>query len=105
MRATSLLSLEEGIVTSWCWAPAALRSRVRKSAIGSVIDMRSPAALRHAGDVAIVGELAQADAAQAEALVHRPRAAAAAAARVTPGLELGRPLLADPLRRLSHWLL
>src|ERR671921_2517879 len=81
----------------------ALRTRVRKSATGSVIDMvRLPAALRHAGDVAVVRELAQADPAQAELAEDGARAAAAAAARVLAGLVLGGARLADALGDLGH---
>src|SRR5579884_1465334 len=105
MRATSALSFEEGSVTSWCWALAALRRRVRRSAMGSVSAMRSPARLRHAGDVAGVRQLAEADPAQAEPAVDRARATAAAAAAVAAGLELGGPLLADALGNLGHVLL
>ena len=47
--------------------------------MGSVIDMRLPARLRHARDVAVVGELAQADPADAELAVHAARPAALAA--------------------------
>src|SRR5881394_113749 len=36
MRAISVLSFETGTSTRWCLAAAALRRRVRKSAIGSV---------------------------------------------------------------------
>src|SRR5262245_55109456 len=79
-----------------------LRIRVRKSAIGSVIDMRSPARLRIAGDVALVSELAQADAAEAELAVHRARTAAAAAARMGPRLVLRRAACANDLGCLSH---
>src|SRR4051812_24601293 len=79
-----------------------LRIRVRKSATGSVIDMRSPARLRHAGDVALMGELAQADAAEPELAVHRPRSAAAAAARVGPRLVLRRARQAHDLGLLGH---
>src|SRR5689334_15101266 len=102
MRAISRLSLLEGITTvSWAaWMP--LRIRVRKSAMGSVIDMRSPARLRHAGDEALVRELAQADPAQAELAVHRARTTAAAAAGVLAGLVLGRPGLPDDLALLCH---
>src|SRR6476620_9115740 len=100
MRAISRLNFESGITTvSWAaWIP--LRMRVRKSAMGSVIDMRSPARLRHAGDEALVRQLAQADPAQAELAVHGARAAAAAAARVLPGLVLGRTGLPDDLALL-----
>src|SRR4051794_17966953 len=102
MRATSTLSFEDGTSTvSWA-AVMPLRMRVRKSAMGSVIDMRSPARLRHAGDVAVVRELAQADPAQAELAVHGARAATAAAPRVLAGLVLGGALLAHPLGGLRH---
>src|SRR5690242_7899073 len=84
----------------------ALRTRVRKSATGSVMDMLErlllPAALGHAGDVSVVRELAQADAAQAELAEHGARAAAAAAARVRAGLVLGGARLADALGELGH---
>src|SRR5215469_10457814 len=36
MRAISVLSFDTGTSTRWCFAAAALRMRVRKSAIGSV---------------------------------------------------------------------
>src|SRR4051794_19301758 len=102
MQAISTFSLLAGISTVSCDAWMALRTRVRKSATGSVIDMRLPAALRHARDVAVVRELAQADAAQAELAEHRARAAAAAAAGVCPGLVLGGARLADALGNLGH---
>src|SRR3954466_4809707 len=79
-----------------------LRIRVRKSAMGSVIDMRLPTALGHAGDVALVGELAQADPAQPELAVDRARAPAAAAARMGPRLVLRRAVRANDLGCLSH---
>src|SRR5919206_3377110 len=106
MRAISRLRRLDGMSTvSWA-AMIALRMRVRKSATGSVIDMRSPARLRHARDESLVGQLAQADAAQAELAVHGARAAAAPAARVLPGGVLGRARLADDLGLLGHvcWL-
>src|ERR671931_109618 len=102
MRAISRLSLLDGMSTSSCAALMPLRTRVRKSATGSVMDMRLPAALRHPGDVAVVRELAQADAAHAELLVDRAGAAAAAAAGVLPGLELRGARLAHALGRLGH---
>src|SRR3954468_23124752 len=103
MRASSTLSLDEGISTvSWA-AVMPLRMRVRKSAMGSVIDIdRSPTRLRHAGDHSVVRELAQADPAQAELAVDGARPAAAAAARVFAGLVLGGALLAHPLGGLRH---
>src|SRR3954468_14737202 len=94
MRAISFFRRDEGIGTSPFWATAPLRRRVRKSATGSVIDMALPARLRHAGDVAVVREFAQADAAQPELAEHGARATAAAAPRVLPGLELGGGRLA-----------
>src|SRR3954471_8080953 len=102
MRAHSAFSREDGISTvSWAaWMP--LRIRVRKSAMGSVIDMRLPARLRHAGDVAVVGKLAQADPAEAELAIDGARPAALAAARVGPRLVLRRAHLARDLGGLGH---
>src|SRR3954467_7680147 len=105
MRAMSRLSPLAGISTVWWAAMIPLRMRVRKSATGSVIDMRSPARLRHAGDEAVVRELAQADPAQAELAVHGARAAAAAAARVGPRGVLRRACLTGDLALLGHWSL
>src|SRR5438477_13015834 len=104
MRAISVLSFEAGMSTVVCDAWMPLRIRVRKSAMGSVIDMRLylPAALRHTGDVAVVRERAQADAAHAELAEHRARATAAAAARVLARLELRTACLAHALRRPGH---
>src|SRR5207344_2365228 len=86
-----------------CWrcesASACLRSG--RSASSSLL----PAGLRHAGDGAVVRELAQADPAEAELLEHRARAAALVAARVVARLELGPALLLDDERRLGHALL
>src|SRR5829696_9646945 len=88
IRASSCLSLDDGISTvSWA-AMIPLRIRVRKSAMGSVMLMPLPARLGHARDVALVRHLPQADAAQAELLVDGARTAALAAARVRPGLVL-----------------
>src|SRR3954452_18488460 len=104
MRAISILSLLDGTSTVSCAAWMALHTRVRKSATGSVIDMRLPAALRHSRDVAVVRELAQADPAQAELAEDGAGAAAAAAARVLAGLVLGGTRLAHPLGKLGHLL-
>src|SRR6188472_1881477 len=74
------------------------------SAIGSVsIFFPLPTALRHAGDGALMSELAKADPAKAELLEHRTRAAAAIAAGVVAHLELLRALLLDDERRLGHY--
>src|SRR5215208_3771228 len=104
MRAISAFRRELGITTSsWAaWMP--LRIRVRKSAMGSVIDMRSPARLRHAGDEALVRELAQADAAQPELAVDRTRAPAAPAAAVRPRGVLGRAVGPHDHGCLGHLL-
>src|SRR5437764_289515 len=95
IRASSRLSLEEGMVTSWCCALAAFRSRVRKSEMGSVIVMGSPARLGHSGDVAVVRELAQANPAHPELPVDRTGATAAPATGVVACLVLGRSLLTN----------
>src|SRR3954462_11635953 len=103
MRAISTLSLDAGMSTvSWAaWIP--LRMRVRKSAMGSVMDMRGlPAALRHPRDVAVVGELAQADPADAELAVNTARAPALAAPGVLTGLVLAAARLAHALGGLGH---
>src|SRR5690349_21875393 len=97
IRASSILNFEAGMSTvSWS-AERPLRIRVRKSAIGSVIDMLLPARLRQSGDVALVGHLAQADAAEAELAEVRTRPAAALAAVVVAGLVLGAAPLAHHL--------
>src|SRR5438270_7238751 len=88
MRASSNLNFEAGMSTDSKSACSPLRMRVRKSATGSVIDMALPARLGHAGDVALVGHLAQADPAEAELAEVRARAAAALAAVVVACLEL-----------------
>src|SRR4051794_33975231 len=102
MRASSTLSLDDGTSTVSCAAVMPLRMRVRKSAMGSVIDIRSPARLRHARDHPVVGQLPQADPAQAELAVDGTRAAAAAAPGVFAGLVLRGALLAHPLGGLRH---
>src|SRR3954451_11380173 len=104
IRAISILSLLAGISTVSGDAWMALRTRVRKSATGSVIDMRLPAALRHSRDVAVVRELAQADPAQAELAEDGAGATAAAATGVFAGLVLGGARLAHPLGKLGHLL-
>src|SRR5436190_6084985 len=105
MRASSILNREAGISTSSWSATIPFLIRVRKSAIGSVIDIRLrslPARLRESRHVAVVGHLAQADAAEAELAEVRAWPSAALAAVVLPGLELLRPPLTDDLRRLCH---
>src|SRR3954447_11958570 len=106
MRAISTFSFEFGISARSCSALLALRMRVSMSATGSVsmVVVLSPRALRHAGDHALVGELAQADTAEPELLVDRARAPATVAAGVVTHLELGRPAGLDDQRLLRHYL-
>src|SRR5919198_5235328 len=76
------------------------------SAIGSVMVIVGtpplPARLGHAGQLAGVGELAHADAAQAELAQHGARPPAALAARVGPHLELRGALGLGDQRLLGH---
>src|SRR3954462_8948231 len=102
MRAISAFRFEAGISTSSRSACSPLRTRVRKSATGSVIDMALPARLRHAGDHPLVLDLADADPAQAELAEIRARATAPLAAVVVACLVLGSALLADLLGSLCH---
>src|SRR4051812_11919759 len=95
MRAISALKFEAGISTSSRSACSPLRTRVRKSATGSVIDMALPARLRHAGDHALVLNLANADSAEAKFAEVCARATAALAAVVVACLVLRAALLAD----------
>src|SRR5512133_1451130 len=57
---------------------------------GRLAASRSPGALGHAGELAAVGHLAKADAAQAELAVDRVRSAAALTPRISADLELRR---------------
>src|SRR5215467_4882844 len=89
MRAISTFSFELGISALSCSALLALRMRVSMSATGSVSILSPlPRALRHAGDHALVGELAQADPAEPELPIHGTRAPAPVAAGVVAHLEL-----------------
>src|SRR5687768_8913605 len=130
MSATPCLSLLYGMETASWYAWLALRRRVSMSAIGSVIVMaarpflhrgfapapqarpaaivgceswwESPGGLGHAGQLAAVGHLPQADPAQAELAVDGLGAAAALAARVAADRELGLAGGLDPERGLRH---
>src|SRR3954447_7886312 len=89
MRGVSTFSFQVGLSPLSCRALLAVGRRVSMSATGSVsISSLLPRAFRHAGDHALVGELAQADAAEPELLEHGTRTAAAIAARVVAHLEL-----------------
>src|SRR6266508_1286542 len=85
-RAISSFTREVGMTALSCNALLALRMRASMSAIGSV-SIGSPRALVHPGDAVLVGEIPQADPAQAELAVDRARPATAVAAMVAAGLE------------------
>src|SRR5258708_18382619 len=87
MRAISVLSLETGTSTRWCLAAAALRRRVRKSAMGSVCIVLLPAGFHDAGDFSLQRHTAETDSAHLELADIPARAAAAAAAVAHPHLE------------------
>src|SRR3954447_3985995 len=120
LRISAMLALifECGKATSSWYAELALRRRVKKSAIGSVIVMTAgspssrrfplcpipgeayrnllfdgcvllPAGLLNAGQLTRVRHLAQADAAEPELAEYRVRAAAPLAAGIAAHLELG----------------
>src|SRR5262249_3805254 len=94
------------MTTRSCSALLALRMRVSMSATGSVSTVfLLPAALGHAGDRALMRELAQADPAQAELAEHRAGPAAAVAPSVVANLVATGPRLLDSQRRLCHVLL
>src|SRR5207245_5428180 len=95
MRAISVLSLETGTSTRWCLAAAALRRRVRKSAIGSVcmyllswhrLPRRLPAGFHDTGDFPLQRHAAETDSAHLKLADIPSRAAAAAAAVADPHL-------------------
>src|SRR5262245_325136 len=69
-------------------APAPLRMRVSMSAIGSVIMGRSPARLHEARNLTLARQIAQAEAAHAEAAIEGARPTAQRAAVVRPHPEL-----------------
>src|SRR2546427_9909896 len=87
MRAISVFSRETGTSTRWCLAAAALRRRVRKSAMGSVCIVLLPAGFHDAGDFALQRHTAKTDSAHLELADIPARAAAAAAAVAYPHLE------------------
>src|SRR4051794_6370002 len=96
MPASDSFSFEDGIFTASCMATLPLRMRVSMSAIGSVIVIASPpspAGLGHAGNLAGVGQLTQADAAKPELAEHGARTTTPAAPGVRLHLVLGLALL------------
>src|SRR5690348_3886238 len=85
------LTFESGISTLARSTRTALRMRVNMSAIGSVIMVLwfpLPTRLLHTGDHAVVGQLAEADTADAKFAVHSARTAAQFAARLSPRRKL-----------------
>src|SRR5437899_7874190 len=80
MRAISVLSLETGTSTRWCLAAAALRRRVKKSAMGSVCMILLPAGFHHARDFPAQRHAAKTDAAHLKLADIAARSAADAAA-------------------------
>src|SRR5260370_18420101 len=66
MRAISVLSFETGTSTRWCLAAAALRRRVRKSAMGSVCIVLLPAGFHDAGDFSLQRHTSKTDSAHLE---------------------------------------
>src|SRR5467141_155410 len=87
MRAISVFSFETGTSTRWCLAAAALRRRVRKSAMGSVCIALLPTGFHDAGNFSLQRHAAKTDAAHLELADIPARAAAAAAAVAYPHLE------------------
>src|SRR3984957_2260173 len=96
-------NLELGIFTVSNIAEFALRIRVSMSAMGSVIVMiYLPTRLGHAGNLAGVHHLSQADTAQTELAVHRARSTTSLTARVGTRRELRGLLLLDSKSFLRH---
>src|SRR6202162_3490764 len=87
IRAISVFSRETGTSTRWCLAAAALRRRVKKSAMGSVCIILLPARFHDAGDLALQRHTAKTDSAHLELANIPARASAAAAAVAYPHLE------------------
>src|SRR5260370_37059661 len=87
MRAISVLSFETGTSTRWCLAAAALRRRVRRSAMGSGCIVLLPAGFHDAGDFSLQRHTAKPDSAHLELANYRARPPAAAAAVADPHFE------------------
>src|SRR6202041_78875 len=121
MRASSIFSFEDGMSTRECLAREALRTRVSKSAIGSVFILprlylslrylvslvsleskKLPARFGHSGNLALQRESAETDTAHLELAQERARASANPAAVAPADLELRRLLLLGELCGSSH---
>src|SRR5579863_7084520 len=66
MRAISALSFDAGTSTRWCLAAAALRMRVKKSAMGSVCIALLPARFHDAGNFSLERHTAETNSAHLE---------------------------------------
>src|SRR6202161_1776852 len=66
MRAISVFSFDTGTSTRWCLAAAALRMRVRKSAMGSVCIALLPARFHDAGNFSLERHTAETNSAHLE---------------------------------------
>ena len=60
--------------------------------MGSVLLMRLPTRLAHAGDLALLGQLPEADPAESKLAIHRARPPAQGAPAAVLVLVLGRPV-------------
>src|SRR5688500_11762601 len=100
ISAMRTLRFERGHSTRCLRARMPLRIRARKSAMGSVIDMDSPARLDHARDLAAEREVTEAEAAHLELAQEGTGATAPLATVLLTDLELG--LLGKPIDELAH---
>src|SRR5258707_8986036 len=104
MRAISVLRRETGTSTRWCLAAAALRMRVRKSAMGSVCMGLLPARFHDAGNFSLERHAAKTDSAHLELADEGTSAAADAAAIADANLELGLLETLSDFCRACHLL-
>src|SRR5260370_9226248 len=89
MRAISVFNFDTGTSTRWCFAAAALRMRVKKSAMGSVCITLLPARFRHSRDFALERHAAETDTAHLEFANVSAGTATDAAAITHPPFKLG----------------
>src|SRR5262245_64942186 len=103
-RAMRSLITDHGQSMDSLRACAPLRTRASKSPIGSVIDIAgpSPARLGQPRNLSLAGQIAQTQAAHAEAAEERPRTAAQRASVEGAHFELRRALRLDAQTRLGH---
>src|SRR5262249_58328652 len=96
------LSRDDGMSTFSCSARLALRTRVRKSAMGSLLIVASPARLDHARHLTLERELPEAQPAHLELAQVTAGAAAQLAPVVATRRELRGPLRLHDQGRLGH---